>query len=700
MNNGTISADVPSTVLFLDPSNAGNFDNNATLQAVGGSILQLYGGFGGAFDNAGGTIQAVGTGSEVHLISGASVTGGTLHTEGGGLIRVPTSQSAALTSATLDAGSQVQVDNNATLQLAGSLTTLGTDLVVAAGANATDLEILGNVTFGGDGSVSLKSTTATGNNARIRGSAGNTLTNAAGHTIHGRGNIGANTAMVVINHGTISADDSADSAVLFIDPGNGSDLQNRATMQAVGGGLLQLYGGFGGAFDNAGGTIQAVGTGSEVHLISGASVTGGTLHTQGGGLIRVPTSQTAALTSATLDAGSQVQVDNNALLQLAGSLTTLGTDLVVAAGANATDIEILGNVTFGGDGSVSLESTTATGNNARIRGSAGNTLTNAAGHTIHGRGNIGANTAMVVINHGTISADDSADSAVLFIDPGNGSDLQNRATMQAVGGGLLQLYGGFGGAFDNAGGTIQAVGAGSEVQLISGASVTGGTLHTEGGGLIRGAVSQSYFFNNVTFDVGTQVQADNNSAFGVIGTLTNNGSITIASGANATDIVVQSGGAALVGSGEVVLGGAGNARIVGGGQLLTNGSGHTIRGRGNIGANNMAFFNAVGATVDADVAGAALFLDPVNGVGTFDNRGLMESSNGGILQFSGGFGGSFDNTGGTIRAGNNSEVQLLNSAGIDGGNWESVGSGVIRLLSQPDCGHLERRYLWRDANRE
>jgi hypothetical protein len=342
----------------------------------------------------------------------------------------------------------------------------------------------------------------------------------------------------------------------------------------------------------------------------------------------------------------------------------------VAATSAGTDIELQGATIFAGNGNIVLG---IDNNNARINGTG--TLTNTANHTIQGRGNIGFNT-LGILNEGTINADQAG--GVPYVDPSAAGILDNNGIMRSSAGGLLQLSGGGGGLFENTGGMIQAIGAGSEVQLYSGASIVGGVLQAQAGGLIRGNTSDDYFFTDVTFSLGTQVRANNNSDFGVLGTITNLGTITMAATSAGTDIELQ-GDTAFIGGGEIVLGlGNNNARINGTG-TLTNGSCHTIRGRGNVGFGTLAVFNAQNATIVADQPGAPLFLDPIAGVGSFDNRGLLAATDGGRLQLSGTGGGSFDNVGGIIRAGDGSEVQLLSNVSIDGGMIESQGSGLVRL---------------------
>ena len=83
---------------------------------------------------------------------------------------------------------------------------------------------------------------------------------------------------------------------------------------------------------------------------------------------------------------------------------------------------------------------------------------------------------------------------------------------------------------DNTGANITASGAGSDV-VLSGASITGGTLNASGGGALTptGTVS----LDNVTLSSGTAYPIATGTQTNLSGTFTNDGSVTI-SAATAT----------------------------------------------------------------------------------------------------------------------------------------------------------------------
>ncbi|MBI4581546.1 MAG: choice-of-anchor D domain-containing protein, partial [Planctomycetes bacterium] len=186
--------------------------------------------------------------------------------------------------------------------------------------------------------------------------------------------------------------------------------------------------------------------------------------------------------------------------------------------------------------------------------------------------------------------------------------------------------------------------------------------------------SQTAFLSDLT-NAGTFI-ADNNSTTHVAGTITNNGTMTISAGASLTDLVVDAA-AILTGGGSVTLSG-GNARVLGSG-MLTNAAGHTIQGQGSFGLNTIRVVND--GLIDANVNGAVLLLDPSNGGNVFNN-GILEASDGGIMNLSGNAGGTFTNNG-TIQALNGSAVQTVSSgvvtnnvAGtLTGGSYRSVSTG-------------------------
>jgi hypothetical protein len=112
-------------------------------------------------------------------------------------------------------------------------------------------------------------------------------------------------------------------------------------------------------------------------------------------------------------------------------------------------------------------------------------------------------------------------------------------------------------ALNNAGGTLIANGAGSFVDLLN-SSITGGTLTTSNGGLIRSDAGSTSTLSNLTISSGTQFSVQNDAALNLVGTITNNGNISLDVAANVADVRLSAGDALLTGSGTLTLNG-GNA---------------------------------------------------------------------------------------------------------------------------------------------
>ena len=241
-----------------------------------------------------------------------------------------------------------------------------------------------------------------------------------------------------------------------------------------------------------------------------------------------------------------------------------------------------------------------------------------------------------------------------------------------------------GGDYTNDGGVIEAL-AGSEVELLNGAAITGGSLSTTGDGIIRSADGSNTEFNSLTLN--GNFESGDNTDTQISGTITNSGSITIASDGGQSDLEIAFDGATLTGGGTVTLTGA-NAGIndVLGTQTLTIAD-QTIQGVGNIGRNTTDFNNQAGGTVQANVSGETLVIDPAS---TFNNAGTLRASGGGTLQLAG---GNYTNTGtfealdgGTLNAVSGANLTNLVGGVLTGGTYRVVddGSGAsISLLGTP-----------------
>jgi fibronectin-binding autotransporter adhesin len=657
---GRFVANVSGEVLSLDPVNAGaapGFINQGALEASGGGILHLEGFGNGWFDNTGGTVTARDA-SAVRMLNSASLSAGTVTSEGSGTFRVLSGHHGYWTGVT-NAGGTV-VENNSWLHNAGTLTNSGSVTIAAAG-HGTRLQLDAASTLTGPGSLVLG-----GGNAQIGGS--HTLTHTGGHTMEGMGNAGINeTAIHNLAGAALRA--TVSGQVLRVDPGNrGAEpgVVNRGVMQARDGGLLQLSGFGAGWFDNDQGLIEAR-DGSTVQLLESVDLRRGTLASAGTGDFRVLSGQSAYWSDLTHTATTVVE--NNSWLRHTGSLANSGR-VTLAAGGNATRFHLEAPVTLSGSGRLVMG-----GGNAQIGGS--QTLSHTGSHVIEGLGNAGINETAIHNGPGTLLQANVA-GQVLRVDPGaRAADpgFVNRSTMQARDGGILQLSGFGGGWFDNDQGVIRAL-DGSTVQMLESVDLRQGTLATEGTGGFRVLSGHNVYWTALHHTGRTAVE--NNAWLRYNGIIANTGVISLLAAGNSTRIQLDSD-ITLTGAGLLEMGGT-NAHI-GGGFKLTHAGGHTITGSGNAGLNEVFVENAAGALIEATSSAAALIVDPrsrSNDPGCI-NRGIMRARDGGVLHLSGFGGGWFDNTGGSIAAGDGSEVQFSSSASVLGGTLTSTGTG--RFLS-------------------
>lgn len=686
--SGVIQADVSGQSLVLDPvatATDGNdsFINDGILRASQGGQLVLTGNSGGNFTNNN-LIEALDL-STVLLTKGASITGGTLATSGSGEFVVDASQNAFLTD--LSNTGTIVARNNSDLGISGSIQNSGLIRLTTVG-NSTDLEIQGGgATISGGGIVSLE-----GNGARINSLVSGTRFTNTDNIIHGFGSIGVdNTAITNAAGGLIHANGGgtlilnpvAESSIIDL----GASFVNDGILRASNGGTLQFTGSGGGNFTNNH-RIEAL-DGSIIELITNARITGGTLATSGTGEIRGRANQNFDIANLTL-AGNLI-TENNSDLGVTGTINNTGSITITQVG-NDSDIEVqAGGVIFTGGGSINFTSSTASGLNTNASGARFTNVDN----ILQGTASIGRGvTAITNGADGLIDANVSGKSIIL--DPtatatDGGAGFLNDGMLRASNGGTLVFTGSGGGDFTN-NNLIEAL-AGSFVDLTSGARISGGRLSTTDDGLFRVLSNQNIFLEDLSNE--GNIIAQNNSDVGISGVIQNSGSITLTSLGNHTDLEVQSVVAVLQGGGTITLSdyATGIDTAVSGNRLIN--SDNTIQGRGFFGQNVLAITNGPEATIDANLAGNTLLIDPVatatDGDPSFFNRGIVQASNGGTLSLTGSGGGTFTNaTGGTFAALDGSTLNMIsgavltNNAGgiLTGGRYiaEDTGNGASLSL--------------------
>ena len=507
-------------------------------------------------------------------------------TVGTGVIRTPsggaTQETASLNGVTISGGSLFVSADNSQTTLLSTITNNGVMALASTGLSA-DFVVSGNVTLTGSGVLLMGDNI----NNRIRGGAGSRLINDVTHTIAGSGQLGVD-AIAITNAGLIAANQVA---LLEINP-NATGMINTGTLRAANNATLQLTGSGGGSFTNTGGTIEAQ-NGSTVRLIDGAVIAGGTLTTSGTGVITTPSGgagpNAATLNGVTVSSGSRFVGAPNSATTLVGTITNNGTMTLASTGL-AADFVLNGDVTLTGSGAVTLSD--SAGN--RIYGGAGTSLTNAAGHTIRGSGQIGTGLNGLT-NQGVILADQSVGLAI-----NTSSAIVNSGTLQANSGSALTLFDSV-----NNSGTILA--NGGTVNANAGFTGTTGTARIEGAGsIVMGAAGS--VGNLVLNGTGTLALGTNNIT---VSSAYNNANFGTGNSFNAR--------AGVTGSGQILA--AGNVAQAITGASVTNGSTGTATltiGNVHVGATTVSYQIANTGTTGPALSGA--IQTSVNGGNLTDAR--------------------------------------------------------------------------------
>jgi hypothetical protein len=578
-------------------------------------------------------------GSGSFTLSNGSLSGGI---NGTGTFETASGTTDTLTKVTISKGTTFTTISGSTADISGTMTDKGTFVVDGSSGNAI-VNLISNVTLSGGGTVTMEETTS--GTAYLRGG-GFKLTNSS-DTIEGAGLIGDSGALTIINSGTIDADSSGQD--LNVNQGGG-DTTNTGTLEATGGGTLQLFQ----TITNTGGAITATGTGSTVNVDS-ATVIGGTLNTSGGGVVQ--TVGSSVLTGATISTGSTYTTGDGATTQLNTSLTNEGTFLINGSSGNAI-VNLGSNLTLSGGGTLTMESSTGS---AYLRGS-GVTLTN-DNNTIQGAGNFGDSGALTVHNEATIDANVSGQD--LNIGQGGGNTT-NTGTLEATRSATLNLYQ----TITNTGANITASGSGSTVN-INDATIVGGTLTATGSNVMQTA-GGSAELDGVTISSGTTYTNGGSETVTLVGAFVNDGTLAI-NGATANSIVNLGTSVTLSGDGTVTMSsGSGSAYLRGSNVTLTN-KNNTIKGSGNIGDSGALTIDNE-ATIDANVSGENLNIS--SGGGSITNTGTLEATGGGTLNLY----NTVTNTGATITASGSGSTVDIDGATIVGGTLTATGSNVMQTV--------------------
>jgi fibronectin-binding autotransporter adhesin len=524
---GTVTLAQDQTIASLSITNGYTLSGSGNSITTTGNVSLVSGAtlsiddmnVGGTFTDSGSaTFAGVLTmnGAGQLLVSSGSLTGGI---NGSGTFE-SSAGTNTLGNVTIYKGTTFTSTSGATTDISSgaAIVNQGTFVVDGTSSNAI-VNLLGNVTLSGGGEVLLKTKSGT---AFLRGG-GFTLTN-TNNTIEGAGTIGDNAALAIVNKGTIDANSSGQN--LIVSQGAGG-VTNTGTLEATGGGTLNLYG----AVTNTGGSITASGTSSDVDVQS-TTIVGGTLNTASGGLLQ--TVGSSILNGVTISTGSTYTTAAGATTQLNTSLTNDGTFLIDGSAGNAV-VNLGSAVTLSGGGTVTMKTGSGT---AFLRG-VGLTLTN-TNNTIQGAGTIGDNGALAIGNQATIDANASGQS--LNLSQGGGV-VTNTGTLEATGGGTLQIFS----KVTNTGGAITANGG---TVNIDGATITGGTLNATGANLMQTVSGTTSTLNGVTISTGSSYTTGDGATTDLNTSLTNDGTFLI--DGSAGNAVVNLGSNVTLSGGGVV----------------------------------------------------------------------------------------------------------------------------------------------------
>jgi hypothetical protein len=681
-NSGTVNAN-QSTPLTLYANNVGGYATNTRLlEATSTGGLDIH---ATTVINTGGTLFA-GAGSHVDLSSGSNVQGGTLSTAGTGIIQSLSNDSATLDGVTFSPiivapNSKVQINENSTLNITGSIINKGTIFLkqVSPNANYTDLRITySTVTLSGGGKVTMT------DNSRNRISANdrlNTLIN-ADNTISGSGELGA-ASLTLVNQAGGVIDANGPVGTLRINTQSSVPMINAGILKSTNttplNGGLQIYNT---AVYNAGGIVEALGNNSHVDL-TGGTIAGGTLITTGTGALQgvIQTSggngnlDGAADGDLTIAASSKVQVNDNTRLYLEGNIVNHGTIIENSTGANTFLYINSPIVTLSGGGQVKLSSF---GSNFVQSANDGlNVLVN-QDNTITGAGQLG-NRNLTFVN---------APTGIVNANLSNPLVLNTHYSPPAVNQGLLESTTIGGLTIQNTtvsnSGTIMSTGAG-HVDLADGGTIQGGVMK----GLVKviggnGGLDGTSPVYGPVHNQGTVSVIDHTMLY-LNGNVDNIGKIVFAATSSSGNTGIRlSGNSTLTGHGSVVLSNndtnaiqADNDR-----KTILDNFDNTISGTGQLGNGYMTFVNEPGGVISANMPKTATSSGALNLDTRYSppavNRGLMQATNTGGLGI---WETDVVNAGGTIQALAAGSHVDLHAATISGGTIKTGTMGAFRVFN-------------------
>jgi hypothetical protein len=639
-NSQTISVPQGATLMLN-----GSWTNTGTINAASGSTVNLGGtltmGSLGTLNRSGATIRLTGTldntASSLTLGQSGPLTmaGGTIQ---GGSADL-TTNSLIFASGGVFAGVAITGDINLSAPLSSVGFRAGTDLngtvnMTGSGASTSFMETQtvahGTYYFNDPAAV------PGGLGQGIGVGAGATVTLGPAAVIHGGGGQVGNVttpASVLVNQGLISSDRAG--LTLRVQP---TTFTNQGTLQAVNGGILQVYNATGGI-----GTAQAIGAGSSIVFSTTDSSpysNEGTLTLSAGGsatfngnwsntgVINIGAGSTLNL-GGTFPSSAIGTINNSGLVSFTGTVNNSSATLAINGtwGINGGTING-GTVDFGAGGTL-----LASGNNSSLTG----------GVTLSGNGTLDGPGARVTFSGGLTLTPGSQLTLT-----GPNASLQSNSTATVDGGTIV---------FGGPSGVDRRLGiSGGTLTLGPGLTVRGGlgTLGGSSGGGTGAILNQGH----VSADAAGRT-------INVAGTFTNNGVVEAVSGGTLS-IPFYAGG-----SGTAHVDGAGSSLVLGSGGgsfILTTPTAATNGGTLTLAGNTWSNTSTITVTDSTLVLG---------GLFTRAGMGTINATNSTTRLV-----GRINNNSASLNIGASTGPWVMDGGFIDGG-FVTFAQGFLSLTSNP-----------------
>ena len=408
INHGLIDSNINGGTITLDPRSS--FQNDGgILRAIGGGDINFQ---PAGYASINGGEYFIGDGSSFSL-SGVTMSNLTLDvmdtdlTLNNNLAYISTNS----TFNNVINEADLHINNARILTVNNGGLTNNASVILDGVSGSSTLFFNGGGTFqvelDGTGTVFLDDST----HDRVSGQINHALIQRSDHTIEGSGQVGLN-SLNILNRGLIQANLAGQN--LSIDP-RSSFVNDGGALEARNSSLITLAQGTYTSINNG---LYLVEDDSAFELI-GPTLSNMTLDVEDLDLDLSNNTATISTTSTFSNLTNNAKVfvnDARSIIVTPGDLTNNGI-IELGSTGSLTTISINGssdfNISFGGTGRILLDSS-----NERITGTFNHVLTNEAGHTIEGGGNIGVN-SIYLLNLGTMMANDPA--TPLVIDHRSGS---------------------------------------------------------------------------------------------------------------------------------------------------------------------------------------------------------------------------------------------------------------------------------------